>query len=148
VSFLKRNLSTSQNHLANGVGVRAAGHGVDHAGQAQTAGRHGGGGAEDAPLAGGDRRGRRHLGGRSVFYGEGARLGAPRLQGEDHGQVVACGERTSHCGGDLGRPVNTKDAPQGNAKIFSFQSLKKRRVNMQILMFEQLEFEIIWHFFA
>lgn len=111
--ILHENLSAEQqSRLTYGDASRAAGHGVDQAEQTQAAGRHGGAGAEDALVGGGPSvcggggcwlsgaaAGPRGLGGRSVSDGEGARLGAPLLQSEDHCQVVSCRERRRNCHG-------------------------------------------------
>lgn len=96
--------------LTYGDAVRAARHRVDNADHTQAAGRHGGAGAEDAAVGiggvwvargvgfGGVVAGRRGLRGGSVFHSEAAGLGAPLLQGEHHGQVLACRERRRRCG--------------------------------------------------
>lgn len=112
--ILHKTLLASQNSLAYGDAIWAAGHRVDDADQTQAAGGEGGAGAEDAVVRGGlciargrglrdVAAGRRGLCGRSVFDGEAARLGAPLLQREHHGEVLACRERRRRCCGEKQR---------------------------------------------
>lgn len=105
-------LHDSSLRLTEGDVARAAGDVVNDADHAEAAGGQRGAGAEDASVFGrlwSDGRGGWRRGGGNVLNAEGARLGGPFLQRENHAEFLTCSKKRVCYHGDKYKQKNMQE---------------------------------------